>query len=166
MIKLNVKIIILVVIFLAVFVADLVNAAPIKSRYEREESAITKMEQAGKEALETDVTVRRKEVQYKAQDLRDPFESFLQPKEVETNTQNKQEVPLPELVIQGITWGGNFPQAIINNKVVKVGDQIEGVRVVKIDREGIEVNFNNRQYSIPSPVGSGAKASKQNPGGG
>ncbi len=86
-------------------------------------------------------------IEYKAEDLRDPFE-MEQPKE------QIEEKPLPSLKAQGIVWGGSFPQAIINNVVVRIGDTIEEARIISIAKNSVTVFFGNRQYNLStsSPI--------------
>jgi hypothetical protein len=60
--------------------------------------------------------------------------------------------PLPELKVQGLIWGGNIPQAIINGNVVAVGDVVNEARIEAIDRSGITVFFDKRSYTIFSPA--------------
>ena len=94
-------------------------------------------------------------IEYKSEDLRDPFQE--EKIEIEEQPQVQIETkPLPPLQIQGIVWGGGFPQAIINNKVMRVGDTIEGVRITDINKNGVTVFFENRKYtlSVSSPVSS------------
>ena len=97
----------------------------------------------------------RPTVEYKAEGSRDPFQpldkKIIEPVEVAVPQQPEQEVPLPALNISAIVWGGIFPQAIINEKVVKPGDSIEGVNIVDINKTGITVSFTNRIYNLPSP---------------
>jgi hypothetical protein len=98
-----------------------------------------------------------KPVEYKAQSLRDPFQDYIE--EAETVTPAPVEpvpVQLPAVTIQGIVWGGTTPQAIINNKVVKVGDTIEGMRVISIDKSGITVSYGNREFNLASPAATNA----------
>jgi len=102
-------------------------------------------------------------IEYKSEDLRDPF----QEEKIEIKEEPEVQIetkPLPSLQIQGIVWGGGFPQAIINNKVVKVGDTIEGVRITDINKSGVTVFFGNRQYnlSVSSPISS-QDLGKKNP---
>lgn len=103
-------------------------------------------------------------VEYKAENLRDPFMGYLpKPKDLGTGPGKDREPviappqirPLPPLTIQGIIWGGKFPQAIINNKVVKTGDFIDEVKIIEINKEGITVSFDNRKYvlSVAEPEG-------------
>ena len=93
--------------------------------------------------------VRSEKVEYKAEDLDDPFG------EQEVKEPVKEEKvaagPPPPLTIQGLVWGGRFPQAIMNNKVLRVGDTIEGVRIVDINKEGVVLYFDGQQYNITSP---------------
>lgn len=103
----------------------------------------------------------RPAIEYKAEELRDPFEEYAI--ETKEKTEEKVEVtpaiieeeiilPPPALNIQGIVWGGELAQAIINNKVVKVGDVIEEAELIDIQREGIVISFKNRQYNLSSPA--------------
>jgi Tfp pilus assembly protein PilP len=102
--------------------------------------------------------IKRPAVQYTASNLRDPFESLLTSEILQS--QNKDTTPekinLPGMKVQGVTWGGRFPQAIINNKVLKVGDTVEGAKIVEIENNGITVLFDGKQYLIPSPSGEAA----------
>ncbi len=93
--------------------------------------------------------VRLGKVEYKAEDLDDPF-GWQEVKE--PVKEEKVELrPAPSLTIQGLVWGGHFPQAIVNNKVLRVGDTIEGARIVDINKEGVVLYFDGQQYNITSP---------------
>jgi hypothetical protein len=96
----------------------------------------------------------RPHIEYETKDLRDPFQSP-EKKEDATEQISQEEdniQPLPSLTIQGIVWGGSLPQAIINNKVVKVGDMIEEARIISINKDGVTVFFGNREYNLSSPA--------------
>lgn len=91
-------------------------------------------------------------IEYKAENLPDPFIDF-QAEEKKGETRKTEKLkPLPSLVVQGMIWGGNLPQAIINNKVLTIGDAIEGVKIKSIDKEGISVIFENQLYKLASPA--------------
>lgn len=112
---------------------------------------IKKLEGAGK-AVPQEVIARPK-VEYKAEGLRDPFqapiiEQVIQGEKVQVLDTGTLPV---SLTVQGIIWGGRFPQAIINNKVVKVKDTIEGALIVAIDKDSITVLFQGRQYNLTPP---------------
>ncbi|MBU4346471.1 MAG: hypothetical protein KKH29_04000 [Candidatus Omnitrophica bacterium] len=98
-------------------------------------------------------------IEYRAGDLRDPFESLKKEEPIEEpalaptpapKEQIIKAVQLPDLVIQGVIWGGRLPQAIINNKVVKIGDTIETVEIIDINKEGIIISFENKEYNLSS----------------
>ena len=87
-------------------------------------------------------------VTYKSEGARDPFQEKVSG--VGGNVGTKFN--LSELSVQGIVWGGAFPQAIINNKVVKVGDTIKEARVIDISKDGVTVFLGGRQYNLNSPA--------------
>jgi hypothetical protein len=106
---------------------------------------------------------------YKADGLKDPFRARIKKSDqpvMEEKKEEKVDKPLPLLTIEGIIWGGKFPQAIVNGQVARVGDSImagtanagDNVRIDAISRDGITVFFNNRTYEVSSP----AKASLTN----
>lgn len=105
-------------------------------------------------------------VEYKSGNMRDPFYQEKKPEVIkkieEAPTQKK---PLPVLKIQGMVWGGNFPQAIINNKVVKIGDKIEDASIVEINKEGVVILFEKQKYSLPSPGVTNLEGSFKKPEG-
>lgn len=102
------------------------------------------------------------QINYNAYEFRDPFESYLPKEEVQALSEQDQELmdaeaeqqpkPLPPLNIQGIIWKGKLKQAIINNRVVKIGDEIEEAKVVAIEREGITFIYDKREYKVNAPA--------------
>ncbi len=94
--------------------------------------------------------LRPKAAEYKAEGFDDPFKEEAEGLKQEEKKEERK--PLPELIIQGIVWGGGFPQAIINNKVVRVGDTIAEARVVDISNKGLILSFQGRQYNLSSPA--------------
>lgn len=102
--------------------------------------------------------ITRKPVQYSAGSLKDPFKPNIameRPSGITDNAALEQvNVPPPNLVIQGIIWDSNFNQAIVNNKVVKAGDTIDGAKILTINKDSIEVFFNNRKFTFTSPAGA------------
>jgi hypothetical protein len=108
----------------------------------------------GQEQNETERSWKT-EVDYGAENFRDPFKSpiqsemLIQPGDTDPNT---PEVQLPNLKVQGVFWGASFPQAIINDKVVKAGDTVDAVTIVSIEKDFIMVSFVNRKYKLSSPV--------------
>lgn len=72
--------------------------------------------------------------------------------ETPSETEPAPAVELPSLELQGVFWGIPSPQAIINRKIVSVGDQIEGVRIVSISRDGVVVSLNGQDVTLAPPA--------------
>ena len=71
-------------------------------------------------------------------------------------TQQAQNVPIepPVLKISGLVWNTKRPQAIVNGRVVDVGDkftvgdQAQDVKIISIAKEGIEVEFMGKNFNM------------------
>lgn len=64
-----------------------------------------------------------------------------------------EEPVKPPLVLQGILWGTARPQAIINRKIVSVGDTMEGAKILAVSKEGVTISFEGQtfQMNLPQP---------------
>ncbi|MFA5090010.1 MAG: hypothetical protein WC510_03100 [Candidatus Omnitrophota bacterium] len=60
--------------------------------------------------------------------------------------------PSTALIVQGVVWGEPMPQAIINNRVINMGDVIEGAKVIDISKKGVVLLYKDRKYLLPSYV--------------
>jgi hypothetical protein len=110
--------------------------------------------------------ITRPVMEYKSTNLRDPFITYLAKDEpVQVQVAENQDIPKPEfdlskLKLQGVIWGGRLSQAIINDKVFRVGDLVEGAEIVSIDKKGVILNFNGLTLNLSAP---GQSAVKVNP---
>ena len=59
-------------------------------------------------------------------------------------TENVSQRSLPALRVQGIIWGGDRPQAIINDRIVELGDDVEGATIKSIQKDGVNVLFDGK----------------------
>ncbi len=116
-------------------------------------------DEKGKE-LQKQIVDLRPRVVYRADGLRNPFEqpSLLS----ETEGGVSKDKPMPALIVQGIIWGSNLPQAIINNKVVKVGDTLEGVDIIDINKEGVIVLFAGIEHKLSTAPAMGQQVKGKN----
>ncbi|MCM8791628.1 MAG: hypothetical protein NC826_00510 [Candidatus Omnitrophica bacterium] len=94
-------------------------------------------------------------VRYTSYNLRDPFEDYLIPKmKLQSKKEEKTQLP-PAVSIQGVIWQGTVPMAIIDNKVVKVGDTIavrnELIKITEINKEGVKFLYQGNEFSLLSP---------------
>jgi hypothetical protein len=140
-------------IFVLTLVVDYVFA--IKT----ETQVIKELEKKERDEAPVNVTVPK--VEYKTESLKNPFQGYLKKPEAEAASGKQQEVPPPTLTIQGIIWGGELPQAIIDNKVVKVGDVIQEARIIDINKYGVTISFKGRQYNISSPASANMQTQEQ-----
>jgi hypothetical protein len=51
--------------------------------------------------------------------------------------------------ITGVVWGPQGYQALVNDHVVRVGDQVNGARVVRITKEGVKLEKNGETHFFP-----------------
>lgn len=136
-------------------------------------AAIKKLEEE-KQSQENIEVIIRPQVEYTENNSRDPFEPYIKEEEMEPDQPTAENMPVPPpvkpelkvpMTVQGIIWGGSIPQAIINNKVVKVGDKIEEAEITAIGKDGIEVSYNNFKYNIVSPAAAILPKEKEPKGG-
>lgn len=61
-----------------------------------------------------------------------------------------QQAPVvpPSLIITGLVWGSARPQAIIENTVVDVGDEIKGVKITGINQSGINFLYQDKYFTV------------------
>ncbi len=103
-------------------------------------------------------------------DFKNPFVSLLPKKEVPKKevgsvakptpvaTAPEKEVIPPSLIIRGLVWNSDSPQAIINENVVGLGDTIEDAKITAIKRTGIEILFEGKYFTV-SPNEQTARSS-------
>ena len=58
------------------------------------------------------------------------------------------EEKIPNVSIEGIIWSDTIHQAIIDGKVVGIGDKVSDMTIQDINAKGIIVEFHGKQYSI------------------
>lgn len=90
-------------------------------------------------------------VAYEADEARDPLANLLLVKNVSpapmtpTTTSDGSEAAAPAApptpTIQGLMWGGRRPQAVIDGKIYTVGETVQGVTIVAIDKTGVTGEF-------------------------
>ncbi|MEW6075238.1 MAG: hypothetical protein AB1530_02920 [Candidatus Omnitrophota bacterium] len=96
--------------------------------------------------------IKKMPVRYESAHMRDPFLTYLK-KDVAVLPQNKTAIPKeaslqpPDLQVQAIVTGGKVAQAIINNRVVSVGDRVgEGAQIADIKKDGVTVAYQGYTY--------------------
>lgn len=59
---------------------------------------------------------------------------------------------LPAYTIQGVIWGTELPLAIINNKVLKIGDMLDEAKIENIDKNGVVVSLKGNLFTLNAPA--------------
>lgn len=95
---------------------------------------------------------KRKVFKYDGDMFRDPFANPFTPVKDEVKESVAKEIKLPVLNVQGLMWGANYPSAIINDKVVKVGDVIEGATIIDINSKQVLVKYQEKSFQLPAPA--------------
>ena len=63
-------------------------------------------------------------------------------------TKKPEEIKPPALTINGLVWNTDKPQAIINNKILGLGDVIEGATIVDINPAGTEILYEGKKFKV------------------
>ena len=95
-------------------------------------------------------------IAYTSENLKDPFTGTVIPEtedEIQREAAPLEKISLPDIKIQGIIWGTNNPQAIINNKVVKVGSTVNEITILDISGSEIIISYKNKKFALPAPSG-------------
>jgi len=90
------------------------------------------------------------EISYKKTEkdpLKNIFAQFLERLRRRVPEKEIEKFSIPDL-IEGLIWNSDMPQAIINGSVVKIGDYIEGVKIVGIDKKGITIDYEGQKVLI------------------
>ena len=104
-------------------------------------------------------------------EFKNPFTSLLPKKEiikpratqttVSKTDKVEEQITLPELLITGLVWNSNRPQAIVNEQIVGIGDTIDDVTITNIEQGGIEILYQGKHFTI-NPNEQTAKSSQGN----
>ncbi|MFA6129904.1 MAG: hypothetical protein WC731_02850 [Candidatus Omnitrophota bacterium] len=113
-----------------------------------------------------DGVISRPVMEYTSGDLRDPFGDLLQ-SAIEKEKKEKEEkaaqeppedanseksaIDLGQFKVQGVILGSKTSQVIINNKILGVGDTINGAEIVSIEKKGITLNLGGRTANLAAP---------------
>ncbi len=86
---------------------------------------------------------------------RDPFRSLLPAEKKERvtvseiNNPHQEETVSLKIDLQGVFWGVERPQAIINGKVYNVGDKLpdyDGAEIVKIEKDSVSISYKDKVF--------------------
>jgi hypothetical protein len=99
--------------------------------------------------------------------FRDPFDSALPGKRIDMTKPPPQEesdiIAPPQVTIEGVLWGSDKPQAIIDGEVYKEGDTLKTVdaQLFKIEKNVIYVRFKGKVFEFSPDKDKGARVKAQ-----
>ena len=110
--------------------------------------------------------VVRPVVRYTQSDKKDPFRGYRKKLRTASDLGPVKEIQPPVMTIQGLIWGTTTPQAIIDGKIVKIGDVVSDAHIVDITKQGVEIMFEGRRFNVPAPALKNVQDSQPGPKGG
>lgn len=90
-------------------------------------------------------------VQYSGKGLRDPFVDMTESKPVDETAVMQQSINT--MTVQGILYAMENPVAIIDGKIYRVGSRLGAGQVVRIEKEGVTVSQNGKQFTLKQSRG-------------
>ncbi len=95
-----------------------------------------------------------KEIKYTGRQNKDPIDnSYLFPEEpqkpaAEPSKPKVADFPVDKFKITAVLWGSKRPQAIINDNVMGIGEDLDGGKITGIDKEGIHVSYEGKEVLL------------------
>ncbi|MDD5005971.1 MAG: hypothetical protein PHS93_05665 [Candidatus Omnitrophica bacterium] len=95
-----------------------------------------------------------------SEEKKNPFKDWLPEVKVEPQPEVETVVEQPVVIepevtfntsgykLSGLIWGSDKPKVIINNKIYGIGDKLDGAQITKIEKEGITLVFDDKEYTI------------------
>lgn len=147
----------LLLILLPIFAIGLIYNFVIKGKGKQPESAKPQEVQESREVKAMDTAgISLRKVEYTAYKHADPLKNQLKvyiasiaPRVRDVGQRIIETViDPPELSISGLIWNSDRPQAIINGRVVSVGDEIDGARLLSVNKEGITIEYKGIEFPV------------------
>ena len=89
--------------------------------------------------------------QYTGKSLRDPFVDTTEVRPPDETVSMQRSVS--SMTVQGILYTAENPVAIIDGKIYRVGSRLGAGQVVSIEKEGVTVSQNGKQFTIKQSRG-------------
>jgi len=69
-----------------------------------------------------------------------------------TPVTTEQTVPIPQFTLSGLVWNTKKPAAILNGKIVAIGDEVSSWSISKITKEGVLVTYEDQTLWVKPVV--------------
>ncbi len=60
----------------------------------------------------------------------------------------EEAIPTPQVTLSGLVWNSTRPQAIMNGRVVNIGDKIDVWTIRNISKQGVELTFEGTDFLV------------------
>jgi len=130
-----------------IIMAALLMVAPLAFHYYMEVASSAKAAQAAPELVPQEEAQVKSAIEYTGKGSRDPFtKKTVESAQAAATTAPpvKKEV---QLTLKGIIWSPT-PVAIINDKVVGIGKEIEGAKVLEIKSTGVKISVDGEESTL------------------
>lgn len=81
--------------------------------------------------------------------LRDPFAPSDYEQEEPNPADSNDFLSQKSLKLEGIMWDPVDPYIIINDEILRVGDELEGITIIKIEKESVTFGYKDKTIVIP-----------------
>lgn len=101
-------------------------------------------------SVQEDISPQRvEEVTYTGRLNRDPLDNSVVLSKIAAVAEKKEVLfPKEKFLVNAIIWGSKMPQAIINDKVVGIGEMLDGGKIIGIDKEGVHVSCDGKEVLL------------------
>jgi len=104
--------------------------------------------------LKNPFTTALPEPERPVEDIKQPpvdVKQQLLPPPVSDKEDQPVSIPKPNFRVQGLVWNSDIPQAIVNNEVITIGDQVNGWTVIEINPQGVKMGIDTTNVYWFSP---------------
>lgn len=112
-------------------------------------SKTSKKETAAKETSVSDSKGTKTAAWKKPEPLGEKMRDPMKPAKLSVEAADAAAAPSGELLVKGIVFSQNKPSALINNEIVGVGEVLNGISIVRIDKSEVEFECNGKRWTQP-----------------
>ncbi len=87
--------------------------------------------------------------------------AFVNPQVTSTPDMTVETIPIPEFIVAGIIWNSKKPQAIVNQEIVTIGDNVNNWKVSEITKDGVRMNFEEQNLWVKPIINPEAQTQAQ-----
>ncbi len=98
--------------------------------------------------IEEIIEIKPKPTKINIGETRSSRRSKVRPVKTEAKPIKAPIIKAPDVIVSGLIWNSDLPQAIINESIVTIGDKIDNFKIVEIHKDGIIILFSGLKFTI------------------